>query len=254
MSGAAAVKPPILAGVQVLLAEDNATNQIVASEMLRSLGAEITLAADGAVALALFEAQAFDLVLLDIEMPRRSGIDVLKAIRRRTDGRQSVPIVALTAYVMPEHRQRITRAGADAIIAKPLPAPADLGRSLRAVLESGVQAAAPTLESGTLDALREALGPEGLDVLLGKVREDLMDALEALLGATRETDIATVRAQTHILMSVAGTVGATELQRSAEALNARAHQTGDMSALVGEVAALAQEINALDAALDQPLT
>ena len=116
------------------------------------------------------------------------------------------------------------------------------------------QATAPTVESATLNALQEALGSDGLEVLLGKVREDLMDALKASLGATRETDIATVRAQTYILIRITGTVGATDLQRSAEALNSRAHQTGDVAALVGDVAALAQEINALDAALDQPST
>ena len=62
-----------LAGLRVLLAEDNPTNQMVASQMLRSLNAEVTVCADGVEALERFESEPVDLVVVDIEMPRLSG-------------------------------------------------------------------------------------------------------------------------------------------------------------------------------------
>ena len=112
----------------VLLAEDNPTNQMVATQMLRALDAEVTVASDGIEALERFEAGEFDLVVVDIEMPRLSGLDVIRAIRARGDARAGVPIVALTAYAMREHRERIAEAGANGLISKPITSIEALGR------------------------------------------------------------------------------------------------------------------------------
>ena len=116
----------------MLLAEDNPTNQMVASQMLRALDAEVTVCADGVEALERFEAGAFDLVVVDIEMPRLSGLDVIRAIRARGDDRARAPIVALTAYAMREHRERIAAAGANGLISKPITSVESLGRGLAA--------------------------------------------------------------------------------------------------------------------------
>ena len=70
--------PPDLAGVRVLLAEDNPTNQMVASQMLRSLDATVIVCSDGVEALERFDEQTFDIVVVDIEMPRLSGLDVIR--------------------------------------------------------------------------------------------------------------------------------------------------------------------------------
>ena len=59
-----------------------------------------------------------DLVVVDIEMPRLSGLDVIRAIRARGDAKAQVPIVALTAYAMREHRERIAAAGANGLISE----------------------------------------------------------------------------------------------------------------------------------------
>ncbi|MEL6584504.1 MAG: response regulator [Pseudomonadota bacterium] len=223
-----------LAGVRVLLAEDNATNQVVASEMLKTLGAEVVLAADGKEALALFEAQPFDLALLDIEMPRLSGLDVIKAIRATGDARAKTCIVALTAYVLPEHRERILRAGADGIVAKPLRSISDLGASLSQFINTAnatvkdadgdtASNSVALLDQSVLRALRDALGADTLRDLLGKVLVDL-ESVRAILDApNKPVDVNTLRARSHILMSVAGTIGATRLQHAAQTLNTAAH-------------------------------
>lgn len=122
----------LLAGLHVLLAEDNPTNQMVASNMLRSLGADVVVCSDGVEALKRFETFPADLVIVDIEMPRMTGLDVIRAIRARTDERARVPIVALTAYAMHEHRDRITGAGANGLIPKPVSSVDSFGRALAA--------------------------------------------------------------------------------------------------------------------------
>ena len=123
---------PTSAGLRVLLAEDNPTNQMVASQMLRALKAEVIVCSDGVEALERFEAEPVDLVVVDIEMPRLSGLDVIRAIRARGDARAQVPIVALTAYAMREHRERIAAAGANGLISKPITSVEALGRGLAA--------------------------------------------------------------------------------------------------------------------------
>ena len=77
-----------------------------------------------------------DLVVVDIEMPRLTGLDVIRAIRARTDAKAHVPIVALTAYAMREHRDRIAAAGANGLIAKPITSIEALGRALAAYVRS----------------------------------------------------------------------------------------------------------------------
>ena len=102
-----------LSGLRVLLAEDNPTNQLVAAQMLESLGASVLLAEDGAEALEIVAREPFDVMLVDIEMPRVSGIEVLRTVRGLSGPIAEVPMIALTAYVMREHRAAIDAAGAD---------------------------------------------------------------------------------------------------------------------------------------------
>jgi len=109
-----------LSGMQILLAEDNPTNQMVAMQMLESLGADVALAVDGAEALEMLQQQHYDVALIDIEMPRISGIDLIRRLRSLDGDLAEMPLIALTAYVMREHRAAIDEAGADGIIAKPI--------------------------------------------------------------------------------------------------------------------------------------
>ncbi|MEM7497565.1 MAG: response regulator [Pseudomonadota bacterium] len=109
-----------LEGIRALVAEDNVTNQLVAREMLQSLGVSVALAADGFEAVELAGREPFDVFLIDIEMPRLSGIDVIQRLRAAESRHRDAAIVALTAYVMPDQRRAIEEAGADGIIPKPL--------------------------------------------------------------------------------------------------------------------------------------
>jgi PAS domain S-box-containing protein len=107
--------------LHVLLAEDNAVNQRLAARLLERRGHTVVVAANGREAVAAYERDAFDLVLMDVQMPEMDGFEATAAIRERerADG-SHVPIVALTAHAMRSDEERCLRAGMDAYIAKPI--------------------------------------------------------------------------------------------------------------------------------------
>ena len=227
-----------LAGVRILLAEDNPTNQMVAVQMLGMLGADVTLAGDGVDAIDAFELAPFDLVVVDIEMPRMSGLDVIRTIRSRRDERARTPIVALTAYAMNEHRDRIAEAGANGLISKPIASIEALSRALVPHLGHGGGAAQPpappagaaeaasdkgVVDHAIYDSLAEAIGAEMMSELLEKVIADLSNSRRDLVSAEKGLERGPIRSASHILISVAGAIGATRLQLCARALNNRAH-------------------------------
>lgn len=225
-----------LSGLRVLLAEDNATNRMVASQMLRALNADVVACADGVEALERFNEERMDLVVVDIEMPRLSGLDVIRAIRSRRDPLAQVPIVALTAYAMREHRERIASAGANGLISKPIVSVDALGRALAAHIapagmrqplearpEQEESAAAPLIDQSVFDALAETIGPETMLELIDKVISDLKNAKATLSTGCSPVDRKSIRAASHILISVAGAIGAVRLQNSAQSLNRLAH-------------------------------
>lgn len=103
---------------RVLLVEDNPVNQLVAKGMLGKLGCEVVVAAHGVEALDQLEVQAFDLVLMDCNMPVMDGYEASRQIRQ--SGRwPNLPIVALTANAMSEERERCRAAGMSDYLAKP---------------------------------------------------------------------------------------------------------------------------------------
>jgi len=235
--------PPDLTGLRILLAEDNKTNQLVASQMLVTMGAHCAVASDGIEALEMLKADEFDLALLDIEMPRMTGLELIKTIRAKTTPLSKMPLVALTAYVMREHRERINAAGADGIISKPLMNLHDFGQAVldyyhgvkKRTLSTPIAEAPPAAVMGrrsrhevvdqdVFDGLIKVIGPNSTAELLGKLQADADMVAEGLARGRRSLDLAEIRAQTHILISVAGAIGARGLQHIAQRLNVAANR------------------------------
>uniref|UniRef100_UPI0030F49260 PAS domain-containing hybrid sensor histidine kinase/response regulator n=1 Tax=Phenylobacterium sp. TaxID=1871053 RepID=UPI0030F49260 len=110
--------------LRVLLAEDHPINQKVVQLILAPLGAEITVAEDGAQALAAFKVGVFNLVLMDMQMPVMDGLTATMALRdeERRRGGPRTPIIMLSANAMTQHRRDAMAAGADHHIAKPITA------------------------------------------------------------------------------------------------------------------------------------
>jgi two-component system sensor histidine kinase/response regulator len=120
------------ASLRVLLAEDNATNQKLAVRLLEKRGHSVVLAGNGREALKQFEDGAFDLILMDVQMPEMDGFEAVAAIRTleaSRGGRGRTPVIALTAHAMKGDRDRCLAAGMDGYLAKPL-RPAELDEIL----------------------------------------------------------------------------------------------------------------------------
>jgi CheY-like chemotaxis protein/nitrogen-specific signal transduction histidine kinase len=107
--------------LRVLLAEDNAVNQKIATRVLEKHGHQVTVAADGRLALAALDRAPFDAVLMDVQMPEMDGFEATAVIRgRERETGNHLPIIAMTAHAMPGDRERCIAAGMDSYIAKPL--------------------------------------------------------------------------------------------------------------------------------------
>ncbi|MDC6171244.1 response regulator, partial [Paucibacter sp. XJ19-41] len=116
------------AGQRVLLAEDDAVNQMVAWSLLQAAGLEVDLVDDGAAALRAAGQRPYALILLDLHMPELDGMAACRAIRR-LPGHADTPILAMTGNVFAEDRAACLAAGMNDHIAKPV-APEDLYQSL----------------------------------------------------------------------------------------------------------------------------
>jgi signal transduction histidine kinase/ActR/RegA family two-component response regulator len=131
------VNPESLRPLRILLAEDNIVNQKVASRILEKSGHSVLAVMNGKEALAAIQREAFDVVLMDIQMPEMDGFEATARIRASaaTEVRQ-LPILALTAHAMSGDREKCLAAGMNGYVSKPLQ-PAELIRALVDVI--GVQ-------------------------------------------------------------------------------------------------------------------
>lgn len=122
--------------LRILAAEDNPQNRMVLKLLLEQVGIEPAFAENGRIALEMWQAQAFDMILMDVQMPEMSGPDATRAIRRieAETGRARTPIIALTANAMTHHVRECLDAGMDAHVAKPV-RPDILFAAIHAALE-----------------------------------------------------------------------------------------------------------------------
>lgn len=110
-----------LAGRRILVADDNAANRKILQMMLQKLGADVTMCVDGDVAIQAWHAGKFDLLLLDINMPRLTGTDVIREIRQieASDGQDRIPAIAVTANAAAQQVRGYLEAGFDHCLGKP---------------------------------------------------------------------------------------------------------------------------------------
>ena len=237
----------------VLLAEDNAVNEVVAGAMLESFGLRVSVAQNGRQALEAVAAQAFDVVLMDCQMPEMDGFEAARRIRRR-EAEKGVPaaarqtIVAVTANAIEGDRERCLAAGMDDYLSKPF-SKADLHALLSRWLAAGKPAAADhsapvpvghadvreeavdadTIDETVLDRLAALQRPGKVGVVeqvVGLYLDDSGRALVTLREALSRHDLAAATQHAHNLKSSSGHVGATGLSTHFAALE-RAARAGD---------------------------
>ena len=258
-----------LQDVRVLLAEDNPVNQEVAIAMMEEFGCHFEIADNGREALAALERAAFDVVLMDCQMPDMDGFQATAEIRRRgTVGRAGgpVPIVALTANAMKGDRDACLAAGMDDYLAKPFSA-----ETLRLVLEQWsaddqALAAAPEAEpfpKQPAEATTGVIEPKSLDnirklqrkrapSLLLKVIQIYLGSAPQILGnmhrAVAAADAAALANAAHALKSSSANLGATRLAALCKSLEAEA-RSGKATEANAQVLAIEAEYRAVCAAL-----
>ena len=132
---------PVAGGLRVLLVEDNAVNQRLAMRLVEDAGHQVTAVGDGIAAVEAFGREAFDLILMDLQMPEMGGIEATAAIRSIEAGRGDVrvPIIALTAHAMHGDRERCLEASMDGYVTKPIRRPelfAEISRLAPAPVET----------------------------------------------------------------------------------------------------------------------
>jgi CheY-like chemotaxis protein len=115
---------------RVLLVEDNEVNIEVTMATLESFGCRVDVCLNGREALEALDRGGYDVILMDCQMPQMDGYEATKAIRLRTDGREKIPIVALTAHALGDEREKCLAAGMDDYLSKPFS-----HEELRAVLD-----------------------------------------------------------------------------------------------------------------------
>ena len=212
--------------LKVLVAEDNRVNQQVIDRMLKSAGHAVTLVGDGEQALEALEADAFDVVLMDVNMPVMNGLDAVKLHRFATGGRDAPPFIALTADATDETRRQCEEAGIVGYVTKPVDMDQLLGLIDRAAhpdpaVTLRVQPSrprptgngadtGPVLDATYLDRLRQL--DDADDFLDGLIRDFIADAeqlVEELEAAALNCDAAAFRDRAHALRSSAAHLGAT---------------------------------------------
>ncbi len=243
----------------ILLAEDNATNQIVVGHALQSAGCDIDIANNGKEAVQAASKREYDCILMDISMPEMDGIEATQRIRR---GKRNVetPIVALTAYSLRGDKERFLESGMSDFLAKPVEKEDLLACISRNVTRhsAGTTEATVTDAAASLEAAREILGtmPDELkQKLLQQFADDTLKRQKAARDAAEANDPEKLERATHALKSVAGTFGALKLATIASTVNALVRDGKEMAAMgkmeelsavcdhtLTEVKALADEI------------
>lgn len=106
--------------LKILLAEDDIINQKVILKMLQEKGHRVEAASNGIEALELFEQEKYDVILMDIQMPKMNGIEAAQRIKQKENSGMHTPIVALTAYALQGDRERFLALGMDGYVSKPI--------------------------------------------------------------------------------------------------------------------------------------
>ncbi|MDH3355778.1 MAG: response regulator, partial [Chromatiales bacterium] len=223
-----------LAGVKVLLAEDHVINQQVASEMFKSLGIEVDIAANGQEAVEMVASGAhYDAVLMDVQMPVMDGLEATKQIRKMKRG-ATLPIIALTAHALSEEREKCFSSGMNAHLPKPVEA-LKLYETLRGVIalkDENTQIA--SRQHDNVSQPEELPELAGIDLELAMIRtnnnvnlfkkifKDFCDEhsfiIEKMQEAQAHADYQRIRALAHTLNSTAANIGATSVHQRAKNL------------------------------------
>jgi signal transduction histidine kinase/CheY-like chemotaxis protein len=222
---------------RVLLAEDNEINVMVAKTLLESAGYAVECVGDGVQAVEAAKGGGFDVILMDMQMPRMNGIEASKIIKALPPPVCNTPIVAMTANAMREDKEACTEAGMAEFVTKPVNPDTFLAiiarfSSAELWLEDDTgeaepaQPEVPELDEEKLDALAKVLPPDRYNAMLLAYLSNTRGTLQRIEVAAEKLDFNGIRREAHDLKSNSGTFGAMKVFQLAEQLE-RACQASD---------------------------
>ena len=243
-------EPPPLS---ILLAEDNPMNQKVALLILEQLGYRADLAADGIAAVQALERKSYDIVLMDVQMPKMDGLAATRAIRARGTALHQPRVIAMTANALRGDREMCLAAGMDDYISKPI-VRQQLLDALHAAVPSLPPVAGPPIDDettygseihgGALDDLIAALGPKAVLSLIDVFVEDAPRCMAQLRDGLASQAPKEVVAAAHQLKSNCNILGAELLGRQFEAMET-AGRNGTLDEIVANVRTAEQGLERL---------
>ncbi len=255
-----------MAPLRILLAEDNEINQNVAIRLLERLGHRAEIASDGREALARLELAAYDVVLMDVQMPKMDGLEASRAICARWPAGRRPRIVAMTAEAMQGDRDRCLAAGMDDYLVKPvtldqlreaLARCPSLGSTAAtpprpheaSIVEDPGAGAEPTIDRAVLDQLREDLGGNApLHDVIVTFLDNTPAALAALRDAAVRGDADAIRRAAHTINGTSAMLGARSLTEQCAELE-RLGRSGLVPDAANRVIAIEASYRKVEAAL-----
>lgn len=216
-----------LPALNVLLVEDIELNVVVARSVLEKLGNSVEVAMTGKDALAMFDPDEFDLVLLDIQLPDMTGLDIASQLTSRYQGRHMPPLIALTANVLKDKKEYLA-AGMDDVLSKPLEVAAltqviktfwdhaDSADVAAPAVQAAVDKSRQALDTAMLEQYMELVGPSLINQSLA-IFEKMMPGYLAVLDSNMTArDRQGIAEGGHKIKGAAGSVGLRHLQQLAQ--------------------------------------
>ncbi|HRQ81409.1 MAG TPA: PAS domain S-box protein [Azospirillaceae bacterium] len=255
--------------LRLLVVEDNAVNQQVALGVLRRLDHTVDVAGDGIEALEAVRQRPYDIIFMDVRMPRMDGLEATRRIRQLSGPAARTPIIAMTAGAMQGDEAGCLEAGMDGFLAKPIDrrklyealerfAGSSMVKSQAAAADgaadganqaAGVVAVDGELDIEALDDLTDVLGVEDVAHLVRRFLEDAPKRLQSMRAASNVGDIDTAAREAHSIKGASGSMGMRRVEAAAAALEKRL-RSGDDIDCAAAAAGLEDLIAAGAAALD----
>jgi PAS domain S-box-containing protein len=224
------------AQLRVLLAEDNDISREIISQILRNAGFDVHGVCDGEEALRALELGSYDIIFLDISMPRMDGLETLRRIRTPGASHADVPALALTAHAQEQDRQRFLRAGFNAV----LPKPASRAQLLATIREfsrpgSRSQPSPADFDGSYIAEMVDTFGSDKTEVMVDRFEKDVTGTLARLAEILQEKGVCEEFTRlSHQMCGLTALFGANQLEhqfRRLEQVDPNAHAS-DVTAII----------------------
>ncbi|WP_462248131.1 PAS domain S-box protein [Ekhidna sp.] len=214
---------------KILLVDDNDVNRKVASSIMLKSGCQVDEAYDGFHAIEKVKSEKYDLIFMDIQMPKMDGIKATNEVRKLKHG-GNTPIIAMTAYSMEEDRERFLNAGLDDYLAKPIKAEMLIDKIKKWVdfkpIEVSIEAFVEKTEDlainqNTLNQLAKFGGQELIEATLIEFEQEATDLVSNTEAFLKKKQYDKMKGELHTLKGNAGTLGIEKLSKQAANIEKR---------------------------------